>query len=381
MTMAVARRRAKAAGFLRRLPDPTLAGHFALTFLVIGLPFTVSVRNNPLLLAICALLATLAASFFLTWWAAGRLRIERCLPARVLSGEAFDVRVRITNDSRWRPAFGLGFRDALQIDSSGEVTCGPNLALLAPGAAAEAVYEKRIHRRGVYNVSNALVATRFPLGVFERRVLLATPTRIVVLPAIGRLQRSARLQLARRESDHVRSRAPHEGVEEFHALREYRAGDNPRLIHWRTTARTGTLVRRVMHDRTGEDSVVVLDTCMGNEAESRHLESAVSCAATLLVHAQRQGRKATVLFAHGRASHGGSRTGLFRALETLATIGPADLPVASLLARVREEGASHAIVLRVGTSIAEFDDAARRSGIRHLVWDVTRSDFQQVFRR
>jgi len=379
--MAAARRRSKLAAFLRRLPDPTFAGHVALTFLVIGLPFAVSVRNNPLLLAICAFLATLVASFFLTWWAAGNLSLERWLPPRTLSGELFEVRVRITNRSRWRPAFGMGFRDALQIDSSGEVTCGPTVPLLAPGATVEVVYEKRIHRRGVYNVSNALVATRFPLGAFERRVLLQTPTRIVVLPPIGRLQRAAKRQIARKESDRARKQRPGEGTDEFHTLREYRPGDNPRLIHWRTTARVGTLVRRVMHDHAGDDIIVALDTRMGRGLESRFLESAISCAATLLVHAQKQGRKAVVFFPGGRAAHDGSRGGLFRALETLATLGSGDRSVATVLPAVREEGASRAIVLRVGTPLAEIDAAARQCGVRPLLWDATRPEFQEVFRR
>ena len=369
------------ARFLRRLPDPTLAGHVALTFLVIGLPFTVSVRNNPLLLAICALLATVAASFFLTWWAAGKLSLERRIPARVLSGEPFEVRVRITNTSRWRPAFGVGFRDALQIDSSGEVTCGPTLPLIPPGATAEAVYEKRIHRRGVYNVSNALVATRFPLGVFERRVLLGAPTRIVVLPAIGRLRRIARQQLVSREADQVRRRQLQEGTAEFHTLREYVPGDSPKLIHWRTTARTGTMVRRVLHDRTGEDMAIVLDTLVGKEAEPRHLEAAVSCAATLLVLAQKQGRKASIHTVQGRASHRGSRAGLFSALEELATLTPAREPVSSVLGGLRESGASRAVILRVGTPVGEVESAAQRAGVRALVWDVTKPEFQEIFRR
>ena len=368
-------------GFFRRLPDPTLAGHVALTFLVIGLPFAVSVRNNPLLFAVCALLATLVASFFLTWWAAGKLDIERRLPGRVLSGENFEVRVRITNISRWRPAFGVGFRDALQIDSSGEVTCGPTLALLAPGATAEVVYEKRIHRRGVYNVSNALVATRFPLGVFERRMLLETPTRIVVLPPIGRLQRAARRQLVQRTSDRARRTTPYEGRDEFHGMREYRPGDNPRLIHWRTSARTRTIVRRIMRDESGVDMIVALDTLVGHEAESRHFEAAISCAATLLVRAQKQGRRGVILFRHGRAAHQGTRAGLMRALESLATLTWSDRSAAPLMSRVRDEGASTTVVLRVGTPTAEIEEAARKYRVRTVVWDATKPEFAEVFRR
>ncbi|MHC4956235.1 MAG: DUF58 domain-containing protein [Planctomycetota bacterium] len=379
--MAAARSKATLVGLLRRLPEPTLAGHVTLTFLVIGLPLAVSVRNNPLLLAICALLATLIASYFLTWWASGKLVIERRIPPRVPAGEAFEVRVRITNTSRWRPAFGVGFRDALQIDSSGEVTCGPTLPMLAPGATAELAYAKRIHRRGVYNVSNALVATRFPLGVFEHRVLLTTPSRIVVLPPIGRITQSAKEQLSARDAAHALQPSSHEGQDDFHTLREFRPGDNPRLIHWRTSARARSLVRRVMHEETDEDIAVILDTCVGRQGESRHLETAISCAATLLVEAQKSGCGATVLFAHGRAVHGGSREGLFRALETLASVGPTGAITPALVQRARQEGGTRAVFLAVGSPADEIQRAAEAANVRLVVWDATKPEFREIFRR
>jgi len=368
-------------GFLRRIPEPTLAGHVTLTFLVVGLPMAVSLRNNPLLLAICALLATLVASFFVTWLASGQLSIERRLPMRVMAGEPFEVRVRVTNISRWCPAFGIGFRDALQIDSSGEVTCGPILPMLAPRATIELTYTKRIHRRGIYNVSNALVASRFPLGVFEHRALLSHPSRIIVLPPIGRLKRPATRQLATRPADRARRLTVQEGQDEFHSLREYRPGENPRLIHWRTSARTQTLVRRVMKDSRSENLVILLDTALAQRAESRHLEAAISCAATLLVHAQKRGCKATVLFRGGRAAHSGTRSGLFGALETLASIGADDRPVAPLLRQVRDEGAAQVVCLAVGSSRDELQRSANQMRLKLLVWDVREESFGEIFQR
>ena len=341
----------------------------------------VSLRNNALLLAVCALLATLVASFFLTWVASGKLSIKRSLPARVMAGEPFEVRVRVSNDSRWRPAFGIGFRDALQIDSSGEVTCGPILPMLAPGATVELVYTKRIHRRGIYNVSNALVASRFPLGVFEQRELLSNPSRIIVLPPIGRLQRAATRQLANRRAEQSRRLTLHEGQEEFHSLREYRPGENPRLIHWKTSARVQTLVRRVMRDARAENLVVLLDTVLAQGAETRHLEAAISCAATLLVHAQKDGRKATVLFRGGRAEHRGTRSGLFAALETLASLGADDRPVAPLLRQACNDGASQVVCLAVGSPHAELQRAADAARLKLLIWDVRDDRFAEIFQR
>ena len=46
----------------------------------------------------------------------------------------------------------------------------------------------------------------------------------------------------------------------FHALREYVMGDDLRHVHWRTTARTGTLMVRQLVDSSLPVSTVVLDT-------------------------------------------------------------------------------------------------------------------------
>ncbi|MHC4940472.1 MAG: DUF58 domain-containing protein [Planctomycetota bacterium] len=376
------RRRKRRAGRLpRRLPEPTLAGHVSLTFLVVGLPFAVSLRNNALLLSVCALLATLVASYFLTWLAAGKLEIERRLPSRVASGESFEVRLRVTNRSRWRPAFGIGFRDALQIDEPGEVTCGPTLAMLAPGSTATVVYEKRIHRRGVYNVSHALAATRFPLGVFEHRVLLTAPSRIAVLPPLGRLERTAERQLARPAAERIQLASRKPGADEFHSLREYRPGDNPRLIHWRTSARVMQTVRRVLHDEPGEDLTVLLDSRIARNAEPRHLEAAVSCAATLLVYARKQGRRATVLFEGGRAAHRGTHGGMLRALEMLAGVGAGRHTGSDLVRRAMEDGVRAAILITVGEPAEPAQRIAQASRMRLLVWDAASPGFAEVFRR
>jgi len=376
------RRRKRRVGRLpRRLPEPTLAGHVSLTFLVVGLPFAVSLRNNPLLLSVCALLATLVASYFVTWLAAGRLGLERRMPERVAAGEPFEVCLRVTNLSRWRPAFGLGFRDALQIDEPGEVTCGPTVAMLPPGATAEVRYEKRIHRRGIYDVGHAVAATRFPLGVFEHRVLRSAPSRIAVLPPLGRLQREAQAHLAKTATRRAPRPVRRDGVDEFQTLREYRPGDHPRLIHWRTSARAMSLVRRVMDDDPGCDLVVLLDTRLPQHGESRHLESAVSCAATLLVEARRQRRRAALLFGGGRAAHAGTRRGLLGALEILAGVGPGPRPAAGLVRRAAADGARSAILVTSGAPADDARRAARDAGLALTVWDAGSPEFAEVFRR
>jgi len=376
-------RRVRWGSFLSSLPEPTLAGRVTLGFLFVGLWFPLALHHNPLLFVMCALLGTVLLSVATTHLALGRLEAKRRHPARVVAGEAFDVTLEVTNRSR-RPAFRVRFRDALQAAEPGSVTCGPTVAVLAPGGRVLLRYRRRLSRRGVYPVTNALAATTFPFGLFERRALIRSPGRIVVLPALGNLGSAARRELASLPRSQRARRTDPLGRDEFHSLREFRPGDNPRWIHWRTSARVDTLVRREMRSDAGRDLVVLLDTCVaGLEAErrGRAFERAVSCAATLLVDAARRGRRARIVCADGSARHAGNRRGLVGALELLAGVRPGRTPPEALADRVLSERGASALVLSLEGPAGETVRALAQRGLRGVVWDVSSPGFDRLFRR
>ncbi len=369
-------------GWLRSVPEPTLGGRIVLTFLVVACCFAVLLRNNQVLFVTSAITATVLLSGILTFLSVGRLSIERSLPPRVFAGAPFDVRLKIRNASRWRPALGLGFLDALQVADAQALVKGPVLPVLPPGATVEVSYARRIHRRGIYTVVNTLAMTRFPFGIFERRVLAQSPARLVVLPALGRLRRATERDLARRVLSARSVRRPSGGTEEFEGLREYRPGDNPRHIHWRTSARAGMLVRRVLRDEDSGDLHVLLDTSVGGfeaEARRRNVERAVSCAATLLAHAAKGGRRATVHFAYGTAAHAGTRGGLLAALEILAAVQPAEVPPEGVLAATPLPRGAAAVLLSLAGPAEEAKRAAAARGIGLRVWDLEDKAFGRRF--
>lgn len=375
---------ARAVRRLNDLPEPTAAGRITLLFLLAGFWLPVAHHNNPALFVFCAALATVLLSAVVTHFAPGRLTVERELPRRVFAGEAFDVRLRLTNRSRWRPALGVGFRDALQADDPGDLVCGAEVPVVPPGGTVEISYRKRLHRRGVRTVESALVATRFPFGLFEKRVLLpGGRSRVVVLPAPGRLLREADRDLAAPATRPRPRPLREDGVEEFHGIHEFRPGDNPRHIHWKTSARTRRLMRRVMDDERGGDLVVLLDTCVaGLDAQDRRrsLETAVSCAATLLLEAARRGSRAVVRFPGGEAGHGGNVRGALLALETLARVQGGAVPAGDLAGRERG-GVRRALLLSLRGPAAEARAAAARRGVDLRVWDMAGPGLARCFRR
>jgi uncharacterized protein (DUF58 family) len=118
------------------------------------------------------------------------------------------------------------------------------------------------------------------------------------------------------------------GDDEFQRLREYRGGDSPRDIHWRTTARRNELMVREYEHSRRRDVLLVVDLWLAPRPGFRDLERvelAVSFAASICVdHLQAATDSAVDLIVCGaqvwRAAAGSQVASLDGLLETLALV-------------------------------------------------------------
>ena len=109
---------------------------------------------------------------------------------------------------------------------------------------------------------------------------------------------------------------------EFRGLRAYRHGDDPRDIHWRSSARRGIPLVREKEDEETREATVVLDNEPGAAADPAAFERAVSEAAGLCVELARRGFSVGLAVRGGevRPAVGGAQTE--RILRALAVIAP-----------------------------------------------------------
>ncbi len=369
--------------FLRAAPGATLPGRYGLTLLLISFWFAVFLRDNAVLLLVSGAIACVLLSALWNALATGRLRIRRRMPRRVVQGTRFPVLLQVRNESGFLPAFSLSFRDTLQKGSPGEVTCSPTVRVLPPGGSVELRYEARVHRRGIHQVTNALAATRFPFGLFEKRVLLEDPQELIVLPAFGVLGRRALRELRQSGGRQRRRRPAQPQPEELQNLREYRAGDNPRYIHWRTSARVGHLMWRVYRGEEAERLAIVLDTYVGGlHAALRRaaLERAVSCAATLLAYAAKEHRRCALLLPGRKLQQVDGGRSLMPALESLAAVRESTTPAEQALRGARLGRGASALLLSLHGPAERTRKRALEHGLQVRVWDVSDPGFRRYFR-
>jgi uncharacterized protein (DUF58 family) len=186
-------------------------------------------------------------------------------------------------------------------------------------------------KRGKYQFRDLDLGTRSPFGLVEHREKIALPDQILVYPRIGQLTR--RWFVMQRQSSENRrgQRHDHSAQQvEYHGLRGYRAGDSPRWIHWRTSARRGELMVKEFEQQNEQDLAILIDPWLPRTKaapEQREaLEQAISFAATLSLESCRQQGRRIVLGWTGAAP--GMRQGpasvklLHELLEKLAVMRP-----------------------------------------------------------
>jgi uncharacterized protein (DUF58 family) len=136
--------------------------------------------------------------------------------------------------------------------------------------------------RGWTQLPEAWLGASGPYGLVEARLNVLANDRILVLPRQGKIEISEFMGWLRQRRDSGATEVESSNVlsavgEEFHGLRAWRAGDSPRLVHWRTTARTGVKMVRE-HEQPKEEALVVL--IEPNESNSG--EELVDLAASLV---------------------------------------------------------------------------------------------------
>jgi uncharacterized protein (DUF58 family) len=207
---------------------------------------------------------------------------------------------------------------------------------VSPKAEREAwtVFEPK--RRGPLRLRRIRVSTTFPLGIVEKIVVFEQAAEVLIEPEVRPISRSA-LDALVAQGRFADTSSPRKGMGlEFFGLREYAPGDSMRHLHWRASARVGTLLTRETSAPSDETFVIELQLTMhelrgdvgddpllpDDRPGERALTLAASLAASGLRRHMRVGLRCEAL-ALDLPPDAGARH-LTRVLRTLALLGSDD---------------------------------------------------------
>lgn len=245
----------------------------------LGIGFAaVNTGNNLLYLLLGWSLSVITASGLLSELELRRLEIVRRAPGRVHAGQPCEIEVTVKNRKKRVPAFSVELEDLVGEEPRDE-RC---YFLKIPAGRSQSTTVKRTFlRRGMARIDGVRVSTRFPFGLFRKIWDREEPFELLVFPALIPVELPPP-PIARGGAD-SRTRVGRRG--EFLGLRELRQGDDPRDVHWRSSARAGKLLVREYEDEAHRRATIRLDDGVAGQdaATLAAFEHAVSRAASLAI--------------------------------------------------------------------------------------------------
>lgn len=319
-------------------------GAFIAFLVLIGLA-AANTGNNLLYILVAFFISAISASGVLSRTSLAKVSVGVDFQDAIFAGESTACRLRVTNRKRFSSSLSLTVEGCLvnstwshilksEKESSNTQKRGvptqipPVLRIasyfpfLRAGMSDERQFHVSFPRRGVYHIDEVTVSTTFPFGFFRKGRRMSTSGDLIVYPAllepeelISRLERCHEtLPLLRRGMG-----------TELYTLREYRAGEDVRFIHWKATARTGRPIMKEFALEAQDRFLLLFDEMVPGVPETylEAFESATSMLATLVVEMHGRGKPVRILASH-RGGGCDTRDDLACALEVLARSEPVD---------------------------------------------------------
>jgi uncharacterized protein (DUF58 family) len=265
-------------------------------------------RGESLLWLIAALFsASLLTGMIWPRWLMQRLAVSRHGPQKAIEGETVVFHVNVENGG-WLPRFMVELVDRLPFVGAAENDSNHADKLLGcisyvPGRGMRKFQVPLLcEKRGYYRLGPVSLASSFPLGLAEARktsdhgvqslTIYPKVFPILSMPLFGAPSQIHRGGYLLPEGS---------GAAEFSGLREYRRGDNPRHVHWPTTARLNELMVKEFEPLASACLCIALDLAkdanIGRGKQST-LEYAIRIAASVAGYACNQQMHSRLL-AHG----------------------------------------------------------------------------------
>lgn len=217
-----------------------------------------------------------------SWLSAPRLTLTRRVGLPMVAvGARHMVRFEISHLRRGRPAHLLA-QDLVPIEL-GEPA---RFALTAGGGTwtRHLTYEITPTRRGRYVIGPLRLHATDPFGIAVTERVLGETSEVLVPPRVWELTSQNRSGVDGLTARTAPFTTPH-GDDAM--VRDYRAGDDVRRIHWRSTARTGALMVRHSQPESALSVTVLLDNRQirpSTPAAEEAFEWIVEVATSIAVH-------------------------------------------------------------------------------------------------
>jgi uncharacterized protein (DUF58 family) len=267
-----------------------------------------------------------------------KLKVQRVLPDHAVVGQPTTLQYEFHNSKRFWPSLSVTLAE---LDGAQAFARQPHAYMLhaAPKMTATVPAKVIPERRGLYRLGSYQISTSFPFGFIKRAFLRKQEDTILIYPALGDVSPRL-LSLCRSAERTGANRKPRVGgSDEFYGVKEFRAGENPRWIHWKRSAHSGQLVVREMAQISPPRLVILLDTHVQRMTleEQVKTEKSIARAASLARAAMDSGMAVGLCVWSGQWIVMNPQRGKQHCREILATLANLPTNSSAMLGQLFEE--------------------------------------------
>ncbi len=245
---------------------------------------------NLLAYAIFSIVALIMISKWMTTrWTSKLSAVRNCTRLTANVGETVAVELKVRNDGNlsvsWMLVEDLIPPSALAYKPPALGVNGERLKVikLKANGTHRMLYQLKCNRRGYFQLGPLVVETGDMFGLNRRFCVLSEPHYLLVYPKTIPLI-SYDIASRRPVGEVIMTSRLFEDPTRIAGIRRYQQGDPMRRIHWKATARSGTLQSKVYEPSSMAGATILIDfhkNAYGKSDEPMRSELAITCAASI----------------------------------------------------------------------------------------------------
>src|SRR5215467_10324730 len=200
--------------------------------------------NNLLFLILACLIALILMSGILSTICLSGVELHLEMPEHIFAGQTEHAAVELKNEKLTMPSFSLMLEAATPKKSDASVAMLQSKVYFPYLPGQEALRQRvpvTFPQRGVYRQDTFRIVTRFPFGFLQKARRLEMKKEVLVYPSVETLADFQEIFAGIEGA--LESMSKGRG-QDLYALRDYVPTDSVRHVHWKASARLGSLMVR-----------------------------------------------------------------------------------------------------------------------------------------
>jgi uncharacterized protein (DUF58 family) len=233
--------------------------------------------NNLLFLILATLIAVILMSGVLSSISLAGVRMQLDLPEHIFAGQAVRAVVELENEKLTLPSFSLRVEGTKGKESGSATMLDTPIYFpyLPKRGHAQQGVPITFAQRGAYRQDAFRIVTRFPFGFLRKARLVELRKEALVYPSVEPTQELIDVMGGLQGA--LESMSKGRG-QDLYALRDYVPTDSARHVHWKASARLGSLMVREFSREDDCRVLLVLDPHMGPGSAERFERAVTLCA-------------------------------------------------------------------------------------------------------